>query len=196
MTHDPDMTATNPTLCDRDRSLLVMVDMQEKLLGAMSADDRVHVLRQGKLLLRAASQLGVPVIATEQYPQGLGPTDAGLRETLPDTGRIFDKTCFSCCGADGFTTALDANRPQVILFGIEAHVCLLQTALELQTLGKQVFVAEDAICSRNDAHKHNAVARMRQAGIIVTNSESVLFEWLRDARHEQFRTLSALLKNG
>lgn len=189
------MTHTPSPLCDRDRSILVMVDMQEKLLAAMGADDRVRVLNQGRLLLRAAAPLDVPVLVTEQYPKGLGPTEPGMLEALPSTAHRFDKTRFSCCGATGFPDALPAERDQVILFGIEAHVCVLQTAFELQALGRQVFVAADATCSRDPDNRSNALDRLRQAGIIITNSESVLFEWLRDAAHEQFRTLSALLKN-
>ena len=188
------MTHSTPLLCDRDRSLLLMVDLQEKLLAAMHADDRVQVLASGKRLLAAATELDVPVLATEQYPKGLGSTDPGLRALLPAAGRSFDKTSFSCCGARGLLQALPADRPQVVLFGIEAHVCVLQTALDLSARGRQVFVVEDGTCSRDPGHKHNALARLRQAGITVTNHESVLFEWLRDARHEAFKAVSALLK--
>ena len=188
------MTHSTPLLCDRDHSLLLMVDLQEKLLAAMGADERVQVLGAAKRLLRAATELEVPMLATEQYPKGLGATVPELRALLPATARGFEKTCFSCCGADGFPQALPADRPQVILFGIEAHVCILQTALDLLARGRQVFVVEDGTCSRHPGHKANALARLRQAGVTVTNSESVLFEWVRDARHESFKAVSALLK--
>lgn len=181
-------------LCRRQHATLVMVDVQTKLMATMGADDRVRVINQGKLLLQAAAQLAVPVLVTEQYPNGLGPSENVLTELLPAHAQTFTKTCFSSCGAEGFSDALDAGREQVVVFGIEAHVCVLQTALELHAMGKQVFVVEDAICSRAPAHQRNAVARMRQAGLTITNSESVLFEWLRDAQHEQFKTLSALIK--
>jgi nicotinamidase-related amidase len=185
---------TNTTLCDRDHSLLLMVDLQQKLLAAMGADDRVQLLDTAQRLLRAAAVLGVPVLATEQYPKGLGTTDAGLQALLPAAARSFDKTSFSCCGASGLLQALPADRPQVVLCGVEAHVCILQTALDLQARGRQVFVVEDGTCSRQPEHKHNALARLRQAGVIISNGESVLFEWLRDARHESFKAVSALLK--
>ncbi|HSJ49233.1 MAG TPA: hydrolase [Gammaproteobacteria bacterium] len=188
------MTHSTPLLCDRDHSLLLMVDLQEKLLSAMEADERVQVLGTAKRLLRAATELDVPMVATEQYPKGLGATVPELKALLPAAARGFEKTCFSCCGADGFPQALPADRPQVVLFGIEAHVCILQTALDLQARGRQVFVVEDGTCSRHPGHKANALARLRQAGVTVTNSESVLFEWLRDARHESFKAVSALLK--
>ena len=185
---------TNTTLCDRDHSLLLMVYLQEKLLAAMGADARVEVLATTRRLLRAAAELEVPMLTTEQYPKGLGATIPELKALLPPAARGFEKTCFSCCGADGFPQALPADRPQVVLFGIEAHVCILQTALDLQARGRQVFVVEDGTCSRHPGHKANALARLRQVGVTVTNSESVLFEWLRDARHESFKAVSALLK--
>ncbi len=181
-------------LCHSEHTTLLMVDIQTKLMATMGADDRVQVINQGKLLLQAAAQLSVPVLVTEQYPKGLGPTEAALAERLTADTPTLTKTCFSSCGAEGFRDALDPAREQVVLFGIEAHVCVLQTALELHAMSKQVFVVEDAICSRAPAHRRNAIERMRQAGNIITNSESVLFEWLRDARHEQFKTLTALIK--
>ncbi len=182
-------------LCDAGRSLLVMVDIQEKLLAAMSADDRVQITRQGKLLLIAAERLEVPVLVTEQYPRGLGPTAPELKSSVPAAARWFDKTRFSCCGADHFTDALPEDRKQTILFGMEAHVCVLQTGMELLDRGCQVFVVEDTVCSRKQANKTKGLQRLRDAGAIITNSESVLFEWLRDARHEHFRELTAGLKN-
>jgi nicotinamidase-related amidase len=108
---------------------------------------------------------------------------------------VLTKTSFSCCEAPGFLGTLDRERrPQVVLCGMEGHVCVLQTALELHELGWQVFVVEDAVCSRSPVHQGNALERMRQAGVIATNTESVLFEWLRDASHSQFRAVSALVK--
>ena len=172
-----------------------MVDLQDKLLAAMGADDRVEVVSSGKRLLSAAAELEIPVLATEQYPRGLGATARELKDCLPAAARTFDKTSFSCCGADGLAQSLPTDRPQVVLFGVEAHVCILQTALDLQARGRQVFVVEDGTCSRDPGHKANALARLRQAGVTITNSESVLFEWLRDARHASFKAVSALLKD-
>ena len=107
---------------------------------------------------------------------------------------IFEKLGFSCCSSTAFNDALDTSeREQIILLGQETHVCVLQTALELQYQGKQVYVIEDAVCSRNIEHKHNALQRMQQQGITLINYESVLFEWLRSAEHADFKTLSALL---
>jgi nicotinamidase-related amidase len=174
-------------------SQLVLVDLQTRLLQAMS--DRNNLLRHCEILIKAARTLSVPLLATEQYPQGLGHTDPLLVEALPPDVAPVDKTCFSCCGADRFTTELnELNREQVILVGIEAHVCVLQTALDLVQQGKTVFVVADATDSRSSNNKQLALERMRQAGIIITSTESVLFEWLRDARHEQFKNVTALIR--
>lgn len=182
-----------PVIADANTSQLVLVDLQTRLLQAMSNRDKL--LRQCEILIKAARTLSVPLLTTEQYPQGLGHTDPLLAEALPPDVTPVDKSCFSCCGAKHFTTAMNAsNREQVILAGIEAHVCVLQTALDLVQQGKTVFVVADATDSRSRDNKQLALERMRQAGVIITSTESVLFEWLRDARHEQFKSVTALIR--
>lgn len=180
-------------LCDATRSQLLILDIQERLAGAMPAEDMAQLTRNSGRLLQAAALLEVPVLRSEQYPRGLGETVQALRDLLPPGMKHFEKTSFSCCGADGFNLAA-GQREQIIICGMETHVCVLQTALELSGSGRQVFVVEDAVVSRDPVHKVNALARMRQAGVIITNHESVLFEWLRNARHEHFKAISALLK--
>jgi len=176
-------------------SRLVVVDAQTRLAAAIPEADRSRAFAMTGLLLDAATRLGVPMLATEQYPKGLGPTDAAVAGHFPGHAQVFTKTAFSCCGADGFVDALEIeSRPQIILAGMEAHVCVLQTAFDLQGRGFQVFVAEDAVCARRPENLRNAMERMRQGGIVITNAESVVFEWLTDARHEQFKAVSALLK--
>jgi hypothetical protein len=153
------------------------------------------MVRNTRVLIQAAACLGLPVLATEQYPKGLGPTVARLAEVLPSGAPCLEKTCFSCAGAEAFLAALAASgRSQVILTGMEAHVCVLQSALELREDGREVFVVEDACCSRTEKNHANAIGRLRAAGVVVTNTESVLFEWLRDARHEHFKAISTLLQ--
>jgi nicotinamidase-related amidase len=105
-----------------------------------------------------------------------------------------EKTCFSCCEESDFGAKLDDTRPQVLLAGMESHICVLQTALQLHEMKRQVFVVEDAVLSRNPANKANALDRLRQAGVIVTNTESVVFEWLRVAEGGAFKQLSRLLR--
>jgi nicotinamidase-related amidase len=176
------------------QSQLVVIDIQARLAAAMGERDRDRVIRNASVLARAAGLLSVPVIATEQYPKGLGPTDPVITAALPEGSAVLDKTCFACDGVEAFRSALVAGRrPQVVLAGMEAHVCVLQTALQLHG-AYQVFVAEDAVSSRNPDHHRNAMARLAHAGVIVTNTESVLFEWLRDASHPQFKAVSALIK--
>ncbi len=182
-------------LCRCRDSVLVVIDIQGRLAGAMPAEDLEAVTQSTSILLRAAVHLDVPVLSTEQYPQSLGTTLAEIRQHYPESSRCMEKTGFSCCSADGFGESLNRlGRSQVILAGMETHVCVLQTALDLKQLGFEVFVAEDGVCSRSRQRTRNALARMRQVGIIVTHSESVLFEWLRDARHPQFKVVSQLLK--
>jgi nicotinamidase-related amidase len=183
------------SLCDADDSQLVIVDVQEKLAAAMAPKVLERVVQRCARLLDAAAILGVPVIRTEQYPRGLGATLPAVAGHLPETATTLDKTCFSCADAETFCEALATNRrDQIVLAGIESHVCILQTALDLAGQGLWVFVAEDAVCARSKRNHRNALARLRQSGVVITNTESVIFEWLRDARHEHFRKVSALLK--
>ena len=176
-------------------SVLVIIDLQERLAAAMVPASRTGVIRNVRILLEAATRLGVPVLVTEQYPKGLGPTVAQVVEMLPGGTPRLEKTCFSGASAERFVTALEASgRTQVILAGMEAHVCVLQSALELRAVRQGVFVVEDACCSRKQEHHANAMHRLRAAGVVVTNTESVVFEWLRDARHEHFKAISALLR--
>jgi hypothetical protein len=144
------------------------------------------VLRNARILIDSAALLSVPVVVTEQYTKGLGPTVAAL--AAPGSVR-FEKTCFSSAAAP-----LHPERPQVALAGMEAHVCVLQSALELRAAGRDVFVVEDACCSRAAANHANAMRRLAAAGVIVANTESLLFEWMRDARHEHFKAISAMLR--
>ena len=182
-------------LCSASDSRLVVVDMQVRLLAVMPETERDAAVKHTEILLQAAKALEIPVIYTEQYPKGLGPTTPALLERMPAGARSFSKTGFSCCAAEGFWQALKAgNRRQVIIVGQEAHVCVLQTALELATRDYRVFVVEDGVCSRSIVHKRNALARMREAGVAVTNFESVVFEWLRDAAHPAFKRISELLR--
>lgn len=189
------MAGASPALCAAAQSQLLVIDIQQRLQAAMEASVAARVTRHAERLIRAARLLDLPVHHTEQYPRGLGETLPELKALLPGPG--FEKTCFSCCGAEGLSAALDEpakGRGQIVLCGMESHVCVLQTALELQAQGFAVFVVEDACCSRHKHHHKNAMARLRAAGVVVSNHESVMFEWLRDAAHEHFRTLSALLR--
>jgi nicotinamidase-related amidase len=182
-------------LCVQSRSQLLVVDIQEKLAAAMPEKVVNRVLRNATVLLKAAGLLQIPTLVTEQYPRGLGSTHPGVMAAVARDFKRFEKTCFSCLGAEGIDTALaDPKRRQIIVAGMEAHVCVLQTAFDLRAAGLDVLVVDDAICSRRLENYQNAIDRLRQTGITVTNTESVVFEWLRDARHEHFKTISAWVR--
>ncbi len=181
-------------LCDARLSQLTVIDIQSRLAAVMGETERERVINRAGVLLQAAGTLGIPAIVTEQYPRGLGHTEEAVALHIADNNPVIDKTCFACGSDENYRDTLAAQgRRQLVLCGMESHICIMQTALSL-TAEYQVFVVEDAVCSRNEANHRNAMARLRQAGIIVTNTESVLFEWLHDAGHEHFKKLSALIK--
>lgn len=182
-------------LLDSDNSLLIVVDLQAKLSAVMPPEVAGLTSRNTIRLIEAANKLDIPLIVTEQYPQGLGATEELVSSHFSLRTPVFDKTDFSCCASTGFCNALETSeRRQLILVGQETHVCILQTALELLECGYHVFVVTDAVSSRNPEHKTNALQRMQQHGVTITNHESVLFEWLGSARHPEFKAISALLR--
>jgi nicotinamidase-related amidase len=183
-------------LCQAAFAQLLIIDAQERLAAAMPEAVLERTVININRLVSAAKILDIPIISTEQNPQGLGKTIAAVREQMPETAVPTEKTCFSCCTAPGFERALteQPQRKQVVLVGMEAHICIIQTASGLQRWGYQVFVAADAICSRHSYKAENALERMRHSGIHVSNTESVAFEWLSDSQHEQFRAVSQLFK--
>lgn len=174
-------------------SQLVIVDMQEKLATAMDSVTMPQVIRNCAILLQASTLLDIPVVYTEQYPKGLGPTSPELLALLSANQRV-EKTVFSCSDEPTFNRKLTGDRSQIVLAGMEAHICILQTALALHAQGRQVFVAEDAVISRRPENKANALERLRQAGVIVSNTESILFEWLGKAEGEAFKQISQLIR--
>lgn len=179
-------------MMNADSSQLLLIDIQERLAPATLDGERV-VERAG-ILLDAAALLGVPHTVSEQYPRGLGSTVAAVREKA-DPERIFDKVHFSCQADDRLAALLaETGRPDAILCGMEAHVCVLQTALDLAEAGYRVRVVADAVASRTAQNRDLAVERMRAAGIGIVSTEMVLFEWLRTAGHPEFRAVSALIR--
>ena len=183
----------NELLCHADSSQLVVIDIQDRLAAAIPESVRQQLIKNTSLLSKAAALLDVPITYTEQYPKGLGHTNSELKTLLPDPA--IAKTSFSCCGSDDFVSRLAASqRQQIVIAGMESHVCVLQTAMQLHQQGYQVFVIEDAICSRTKLNHQNALARLRQTNMTISTTESVLFEWLRDAKHEHFKAISQLLR--
>lgn len=167
--------------------------MQEKLLNAMS--DASKCIENHELLLKAAAILEIDAIVTEQYPKGLGNTTDELKCLLAENTPVIEKTSFSCFGESKFRTALKSkSRKTLIVSGIEAHVCVQQTVLDLLAAGYEVIVPADALSSRNSENYQLALASMRQAGAFITSSESVVFMLLKDAKHPNFREISKLVK--
>jgi nicotinamidase-related amidase len=177
-------------LLDRTKSLLLLVDMQERLVPAMA--DPKDVTNRCGILLRAAYELGVPIFASEQYPKGLGPT---LPELTEFATRRLEKMEFSAYANPGIQGELmRAGQKQIVLAGVEAHVCVLQTGLDLIDAGYRVFVAADAVASRRTESRAVALDRLTRAGATPITVEMALFEWLRSAEAPEFRSISKLIR--
>ncbi|NQU10291.1 isochorismatase family protein, partial [bacterium] len=171
---------------------LVVVDPQERLMAVM--DRRAETLTAIQKLAAAAAILELPRLLTLQYVKGLGPLAAELTETLAGVPTV-EKLTFSSCGVDAFTRTLkDWRRPRVLLCGVEAHVCVQQTTIDLLDAGYAVYVAIDALCSRRDLDRDVAIARMRDCGAVITTVESAVFELLREAGTDTFKKVLPLFR--
>jgi nicotinamidase-related amidase len=169
-------------------SCLLVVDFQERLMPAVHQSDQV--VANGVWLIRIAQRLRVPILASEQYPKGLGHTVAAIRELLP-ADAFMEKTHFSCAAELECMRRIDLlGRDQVILVGAEAHVCVLQTALDLKMAGKEVYLVADGVSSRSPRDVDLALVRMRAEGVRVVGREMVAFEWLHQAGTGHFRDIS------
>lgn len=180
-------------LLARSTAVLCLIDIQERLAAAMA--EREPVLAGAGRLVTACRRLGVPILVTEQYPRGIGPTEPALVETLGPEYRPIEKLEFSCCREPAFAERFAAlGRRQVVLAGMETHVCVLQTGLELLAAGHEVHVAADAVCSRNAAHKRLALRQLRDAGAAVTCVEAAVYQLLGRAGTPEFKELLPLFK--
>jgi len=177
---------------DSGKALLVVIDVQGALAEAMSGKEALF--SNLEKLIKGAKILGMPVVWTEQVPQKLGPTIERLSPLMEGEPAIA-KSCFSCAADDHFIKAISATgKGQVLLCGIEAHICIFQTALDLMERKYEVFVAADAISSREEANRRIAVKRMRQCGAVIVSAEMALFEAMRDAKHPKFRDIQKIVK--
>ena len=181
----------HPTRMAPHETAVLVVDVQEKLMPKIPAAD--SIVRNIAFLLDAAPLAGVEVFATEQYPKGLGPTVPELARRLPHRP---DKLGFSCCDVPDLTGNVRAKgRSRVLLVGIEAHVCVLNTALDLLAEQFMVYLAVDAVGSRYAIDQETAIRRMEKIGVILTTVETAVFEWMGGARHPNFKAISALVQN-
>lgn len=177
-------------LLRRDDTVLLVIDVQERI-NAVMADQ--HHLPRLEVLMDSCAALGVPIVVTEQYPRGLGATVAGLAHR-PDDPPVAKDT-FSCAREPAARSAIEGlGRRQILVTGIETHVCVLQTALDLVQAGYEIHVPHDAVNSRRPADKEWALRRMEAAGIVVTTSESALFEMLERCGTEDFKTVAGMIK--
>lgn len=175
-------------LINSENSCLLVVDVQERLMSGIHQSDKL--IQNCSWLIKAAQLFELPVIASEQYPQGIGPTVSSLRELIAEEC-IQGKSIFSCAdSAECLVMIEQQKRNQIVIVGMEAHVCVLQTALRLNELGNEVFVVADAISSRDPLDTELAIKRMSNAGIHIVSREMVAFEWVRDSRAPQFKTFS------
>jgi len=174
---------------------LLLIDVQEKFLGpipAITSDQPIG--RNCRILVEGARLCGVHTLASEQYPKGLGSTLPHLLDHIGDAPRLA-KTHFSCCGDDALAAAIRrAQRGWWILCGVEAHVCVLATAADLLAQGRKVVVVGDAVASRRDDCRDMALQAARDLGALVLPAETVLFRWLRQAKGDAFKQVSALVR--
>ena len=171
---------------------LVVVDVQGKLAQLMH--DKEDLFKNIQILIKAAKILHIPIIWCQQCPNALGPTVPSIAKLLADIEPI-DKASFSCCGHEHFNNKLNAlNRQQVLLCGIETHVCIYQTAVDLLQKGYEVYVIADAVSSRRLENKQIAINKMASEGINIGSTEMVIFELLRTAEHPQFKQVAKLVK--
>ena len=186
------MSAPHPKL-ERATALVLLVDVQDRLTPAMPPEALARVVKYGRALLHAARTLDLPILCTEQYPKGLGRTLPELRELLPEPP--LEKTRFSC-GADPVFAAKIAatGRKQVIVAGMETHVCVFQTARDLTAMGYQAHVCAEAVSSRFEEHRLRGLDLCREAGAVITTAETAIFDLLHEAATPEFRAVAPWVK--
>lgn len=184
---------SHPTILNRQQTALVVVDLQEAFRTVIN--DFPLILERTSIAVRGFQTLGLPIIITEQYPKGLGSTAEEIRYSLPDNFEFIEKTAFSSCGARPFQEKLkETGVTHVVLCGVETHICVNQTAHDLLTEAFEVHILTDCVGSRFAIDKETALRKMQMNGVIPSTVEMALFELLRDAKHEQFKEVQALIK--
>lgn len=179
---------------NRDDTSFVVVDVQERLMGAMPEDVTETNLKNMKILLEAAKILGIPVTVTEQYPKGLGPTIDEIKDSVEGFSPV-EKVVFSCARSPEFESAINAtDRKSVLLCGVETHVCVLQTAIDMVNKGYTVYVPADAVISRRELDWEKGINLIEKAGAVVGTTEAFLFQLLETAGTDEFKQISKLVR--
>ncbi len=180
-------------LLDSSKTALVVVDIQEGFRNAIP--DFAVIASRASTVVRGFQILSIPVFVTEQYPKGLGHTAEEIRLVLPEDFEVFEKTAFSSCGAGPFVTELEKlGVKQVVLCGLETHVCVNQTAHDLLERGFDVHLLMDCLCSRFEHDKAAGLAKMQMSGVVPSSIEMSLFELMRDAKNANFKEIQAIIK--
>lgn len=179
----------------RDNTSLVVIDMQERLLSAIPEDRRENTTKNAVVLIQAAKMLGLPITITEQYPRGLGPTIDRIKESIGEGFSPIEKLVFSCGRSPEFQSALrETKRSEVLVCGIETHVCVLQTVIDLINSGYLVYVPADAVSSRKELDLEKGIDLIDKAGAVVGTTETFIFQLLERAGTEEFKAVSKLIK--
>lgn len=178
---------------DAENAALVVIDVQEKLCRAMDENVLAHLVKNAGILIDTANELKMPVIVTEQYVKGLGETLPELKEKIASAA--LEKMAFSCCGDDRFVSKINnLGRKTLIIVGMECHVCVLQTVIELLDAGYNVHLVRDAVMSRRRDNWFVGLEAARDAGAVITSTEAALFQLLKVAGTEEFKKLSKLVR--
>lgn len=196
MTNPAQSPATpSPLRLISQNSLLICVDVQQRLCAAMPKDGLAQLVRNAARLIEGAKTLGVPILVSEQYRRGLGATISELANLLPAGTPNLEKLEFSVWAAPDLASAIAATgRTQIVVMGMETHICVYQTVRDLMHVGYQVHVPHDAICSRDPENARVGLVLAERAGAIVTATETVLFDWLHRAGSPEFKAISALVR--
>jgi isochorismate hydrolase len=177
-------------ILEREGAVFVLVDIQEKFVPAMSNIE--GTIKNAGILVETSKRLGIPLLVTEQYPKGLGHTSGKI--SIPESAHIIEKTSFGCFGCSAFVEKIGELKPrQMVLFGLESHICVLKTALEALKMGIEVHAVADAICSRKEENKYLGIERMKQSGVFIVPAETVLFQLMDDSGSEEFMELRKLI---
>ena len=180
-------------ILNEKNSLILIIDIQEKLINA--SYNKSLIEKNSVILANAAKILHIPVVVTEQYPKGLGTTIQGIKDALTDSATYIEKTSFSAIENSTIASLIDkSGRKQIIVFGIETHICVSQTVTALKTKGYDVTVISDASGSRAEVQHSAGLDRIKENGAHIITTEIALFEWLKSARHIKFKEVQSLIK--
>jgi nicotinamidase-related amidase len=185
----------NMDFIQKDKTALLVIDMQEKLMKAIPEEIQELITKNAGILIESAKILGIPVTVTEQYPKGLGLTIPEIKEAVGNDCNPIEKVVFSCARSPEFESALnETGRKEVLVCGIETHVCVLQTVIDLINGGYSVYIPADAVASRKELDWERGIKLIEQTGAVVGTTETFLFQLLERAGTDEFKKISKLIK--